>query len=188
MVSPCAVSDVRFEERPDGTRFCLHCREVTHDLRDATRREAAALYRANGGKLCAQVRVGPGGEVRFRAEPPARGLGSLGGAALALAVAACDPDATSPPVTVTPEAPSAPSSVAAEPPPPPEPPPASPVAPASTVAAAPEVPAPPVTDEAGIDHSTDASPNAEDHQTHRHRHAPVPHEDYGDLVGGLDGL
>lgn len=183
------MPDVRFEERPDGTRFCLHCREVTHDLRYATRREAAALYRAHGGKLCAQVRVGPSGEVRFRAEAPARGLGSLGGAALALAVAACDPDTTSPPVTVSPEAPSAPPSVAAEPspsPPPPSPA-APPVAPASTVAAAPEAPEPPVPDEAGIDHSTDASPHVEDHRSHRHRHAPVPQYD-GELMGALDGL
>lgn len=179
------MPDVRFEERPDGTRFCLHCREVTHDLRDATRREAAALYRAHGGKLCARVRVGPSGEVRFRAEPPARGLGSLGGAALALAVAACDSDATRAPVSVSPETPSALPSVAAEPPPPPAAPP--PAAPPSTLLAAPEPPEPTAPDEAAIDHSTDASPRVEDHRRHRHRHAPVL-QDENELAGGLDGL
>lgn len=174
---------VRFEERADGARFCLRCREVTHDLREATRREAAALYRANGNKLCAMVRVGSSGEVQFRPEPPPRGLATVGGAALALAVAACEPEPRSQSITASPETASVPAPSATPPTPEPAPQPAAP--PPSVAAAAPETPPAPARDT--TDHSTDASPRVEDHRRHRHRHEPVQHED-GMLVGALDGL
>lgn len=181
--TPCPTADPGFELRADGTRYCRTCRETTHDLRDATRAEVDALMRASGGKLCAVVRIGPSGEARFRGEPPPRGLSTVGGAALALAVAACQgPDepalAPEPPATLA----TPPPSTAIEAPPPPSSSlPAAPAAPETSVMA------PPTTVAAdGIDHSTDTSTSPVHHQAHHHRHAPTPIDGDPSLaVGGL---
>lgn len=148
---PCEDPAVTFEERPEG-RFCLSCGELQHDLTGATRSEAIALIRAHGGRLCGTFRAGIGGELAFRPEPPARGIAARG-AALALALAGCG----------TASEPSAPPASS---------PPTSIAAPPTEVAAPPsEVAAPPT--EVAVDHSTDASPVAEDHAGHAHTHDPV---------------
>ena len=176
--SPCPAERPRFEER-DGGRFCFGCQKIQYDLFDATRSEVLALIDANGGRICGRLHTGPGGEPRFKPEPPARGATVLRGAAIAVALAACG----SPP-----EALLAPEPTTATPPPtlaePPTPPP-----PASTVPVDPELP--PTSGDA-FDHSTDGSPNLADHQQHRHRHPVVQsvgvsqsgHTIYG---GGMSG-
>lgn len=158
MDRPCKTEGPSFEERLDG-RFCHHCQELQYDLRDATRSEAVALIRAKGGRICGQVRLGPAGEPRFKPETPPRAQQMLRGAAVALALAACDspsePTLTPEPTVATPP-PTTTTTVAEAPPPTTtigDPPPAS-------VAGA---------DDA-VDHSTDTSPNLADHQRHRHTH------------------
>jgi hypothetical protein len=146
---PCVEPGVTFEERENG-RFCLSCREMQHDLTNATRREALALIDANGGRICGTFRVGPSGEVRFRPEAPARSANAARGAALALALAGCgSPSETTATPTTTVAAP--PSS-------------APPIESTTT-----SLPIDPDT----TDHSTDASSDATEHEGHAHTHAPV---------------
>ncbi len=177
---PCPVErSAAFEER-DGARFCLHCSETTHDLSEATQSEVRALMRANAGRVCARVRLWPSGEIRFRPEPPARGLAAMS-AAIGLALAACDPPSASvipepaPPTTQPePSIAAPPTSVVA-------------AAPATDLGAPPTSIAPPpstATDE--IDHSTDASHNAADHTHHRHQHPATPVDEHPEYaLGGL---
>jgi hypothetical protein len=162
----------RFEER-DGGRWCHGCATMQYDLRGATRSEAVALMRAHGGHACARVRIGSDGAPKFVPERPARGVTAIG-AAFAMALAACE---SPPEPSVAP--------VAVETPPPTSAPPTTVAAPPPTT----EAPPPPTSD-AAIDHTTDASPVLEDHQQHRHRHAPVRHVSHEDWGGemGLDGL
>lgn len=176
--SPCKTAGPRFEEREDG-RFCHHCQEMQYDLRDATRAEVVALIVSKRGRICGRLRTGPGGEPKFKPEPPPRGQQMLRGAAVALALAACDsPSETSvtaePTVAAPPPSVAAPPTSVAEAPPPPT----------TTVGIDP----PPVsvaTADDTIDHSTDDSPRLEDHRQHRHTH-PVATPD--DAIGELQAL
>jgi len=84
----CRAEGVSFEERADG-RFCLRCEKKQHDFRGATRREVLAVLAREGGRACGQLRIGPGGAPRFVPEPPAK-ASALGGAMLAVMLAACD--------------------------------------------------------------------------------------------------
>jgi hypothetical protein len=175
---PCRTEGPSFEDRSDG-RFCHHCRETQYDLRDATRSEVVALIRKKGGRVCGQLRLGPSGEPKFKPETPPRAQQLLRGAAVALALAACDSPSEA---TVTPEP------VALTPPPTEAPP------PQTTLTGAPPPPATPVgidppqateiaTADDTIDHSTDQSANLADHRRHRHTHARVaPPGDPGTLA------
>jgi hypothetical protein len=149
---PCTTEGPRLEERPEG-RFCRHCEEMQYDLRDATRLEVIALARSRGGRVCGQLRVGPAGEPKFKPEPPPRTLEVLRSAAVAMVLSACA--SPSEETTVAPE----PTTTAPV------------VAPPASVAEAPPTVAPPPRDE--IDHSTDTSTSAADHQDHGHTHPPV---------------
>jgi TonB family protein len=161
---PCVKPGVTFEER-DGGRFCLSCREMQHDLRDATLSEALALFDANGGRLCGTFRTGPSGELRFKPDPPSRAGRAARGAALALALAGCGSESTpaDPAPVVTTAAPpsSAPPTSVAE-------------APPSTVAEPPPTTtAPPPDVLSSATHATDASTDASHHAGHWHTHAQV---------------
>ncbi|HZS37624.1 MAG TPA: hypothetical protein VFF06_12395 [Polyangia bacterium] len=62
---------------PDGRgRRCAHCSTTVVDLSSLTEREARRLI-ASGAVTCARYRFDDDGEVRFRPEPPRRGLERL---------------------------------------------------------------------------------------------------------------
>ncbi len=177
--SPCKTDGARFEARGEG-RFCLHCQEMQYDLRDATRAQVIALIDAKGGRICGRLRTGPGGEPHFRPEPPPRGLELLRGAAVALALAACDAPSEA---TVTPE-----PTTAAPPPSEASPPPTTSVAeappPTTTVGLDPPPTTTIATADDTLDHSTDGSPNLADHQRHRHTH-PAATDPNSVGIGGM---
>lgn len=187
MQTPCPRPDVAFEERGEG-RFCLSCREMQHDLRDATEREALALFASHGGKLCGRFRVGPAGELRFRAEKPAAAPNLVRGALLALTLGACEhePDATVVP-EATPATPPPPTSdeapLAIELPPPP--PTSLAEAPPTTVATPPSDDETDTTSGASSepDHETDQSLDPAHHRQHWHQHDAV-HIRHREIHGG----
>lgn len=163
---PCNVPGVTFEER-EGGRFCLSCREMQHDLTNATLKEALALIEANGGRICGTFRAGPTGEVRFRPEPPSRSGSAARGAVLALALAGCGSSNETPPPSLVAEAPptsAPPPSIGAPLPPT--------TVPATSTVPATDVPPTSVADDATL-HETDASNDVADHATHAHTHDPV---------------
>jgi len=127
-------------------RHCLHCDAPQHDFTSATEREALAVFAAHGNRLCGTFLAGPGGEVRFRAERPSRAPHAV--ALMAMTLAACEGE---PAPSVVPEPPST----------------GQPVVPPSTTIAAPP------SETSMPDHTTDASPNENDHAAHAHQHPPV---------------
>jgi hypothetical protein len=175
---PCNAEGRRFEPR-EGGRWCLHCGEMQHDLREATRSEALRVLAANDGRACVRLRLGPGGEPRFVPERPLRTAGPA--ALIAATLAACGSGESTP--TEAPLA-SPPASAAAEAPPPPTPTSSTPPSPTPSEApVAPADPPPPPTTE--IDHSTDASPDAAHHRQHRHRHPPAQAPSGDQYDGGM---
>lgn len=168
--SPCVTPGTSFEMR-DGVRHCLSCDAPQHDFTESTERETLAVFAAHGNQLCGRFLAGPGGELRFRPEAPARGAGVA--ALLALSLAACDgeqdpsvrPEATTTePLVATPPQTEAPPRETEAPPPP---------------TAATEVPDSVSSASEQADHSTDGSTNDADHDQHWHTHPPIGHRHGG---------
>lgn len=63
-------------------RFCISCNRVVHDFSNLTRREAAALLRNSGGRLCAKISYDSNGRVKFRREPDCRPVSRIVGISL----------------------------------------------------------------------------------------------------------